>query len=178
MYGLIHVALRDLVIKKLDLDEWTDICRQVGATDRPLSLEHYDDQLTQSLIAEVSMRLELEVSEFLKQFGCHWISFIMKSNYSNILKFFGPDFRSCIENLDALHASVGDTMKNAKTPKFSILVNDAHKMEIRYNSQLKGLSPLVEGLLKGLLQHFKHQGEVSVLRSTPVHTDFIVVISS
>jgi hypothetical protein len=178
MYGLIHVALRDLAIQKLGLVAWTEVSSQLDAPELPLSLEMYDDQLTQALFSEVSRRLELDGSEFLKQFGCHWISFIVKSNYSNILKYFGPDFRSCIANLDALHVSVCDTMQNARTPKFTILVNDAHRITIRYISQLKGLSPFVEGLLKGLLQHFNEQGEVSVLRSAPDHTDFLVTLNN
>ena len=174
MYGLVHTALKDMICAKLGAEAWRDICRGHNAPETPLSLETYPDSMTSAMLTEAGIRLNTPAHQLLKEFGRHWVSFIMKSEYGDILKFFGKDFRSSVANLDLIHASVSDALRNARTPKFSIIFSDEHSVEIRYSSERTGLNPFVEGLFIGLLQHFKEEGSVSLLRSSEHQSDFLV----
>lgn len=178
MYGLVHVALRDLASTRLGTEIWKDICHGHNAPEEPVSLETYSDEMTTGMITETAARLGMSVPKFLREFGRHWIIFIMKSDYADIMRFFGRDFRSCVANLDTIHASVGDAMRNARTPRFSVIFSDEKSVEVRYISQRKGLSPFVEGLFSGLLTHFNEPGNVSVLRTTSDHTDFLISLQN
>jgi hypothetical protein len=163
-----------MICSKLGTNTWKDLCRRHHAPEMPISLETYPDDMTSGIIADAAKLLEISVDDLLKDFGAHWIGFIMKSDYGDIIKFFGPDFSTSVANLDTIHASVSDAMRNARTPKFSVIHSNEQSIEIRYSSERAGLRSFVEGLLAGLLQHFKEKGKVSLLQSSDHQADFLI----
>lgn len=175
MYGMIHRALRQMVLDERGEEVWSSIQRtaNVELSDF-ISSATYPDEVTQRLLSTASEVLGQDSDKMLKQFGQFWIRYAEASSFGSILAFTGQDIVSFISNLDRMHRTIQDVMIKAQMPSFSILEHDVGQITVEYRSTRTGLAPFVSGLLLGLLERFNLKGSVSLISEEPSKSVFLI----
>ena len=168
MYGLIHRAMREMVIDILGDPAWLAIEKEqdIGPGEM-IGQSVYDDALTMRLMGALATTLDLPMPHMLHAFGRHWVDFVYKGAYGSIMHFTGSDLVTLLRNLDRMHQTVRVTMPEAVVPSFSVISESAQELCVEYRSQRSGLEPMVVGLLEGLVGHFGLTGTVEQL----IHPD-------
>ena len=162
MYGMIHKAAREFATQSLGDEAWSEVVERVGlGNEHFISGQHYSDEVTLKLIAELCGKLDMELADLLKAFGHYWIGFTERSDYSPALAMAGDDLETFLHNLDDLHHGIKATMPEADLPSFSVVRSDERQIEVLYSSGRDGLASFVEGLLNGLMDKFSEPGSVS-----------------
>lgn len=161
MYGLIHRAMRDMVLEKLGEAAWQAIeHEQAIGPGELISMTVYEDALTMRLMGAVSSALDLPMPETLHAFGRHWVNFVYKGAYGSIMNFTGSDLLTLLRNLDRMHETVRITLPAAIVPSFAVIEQSPAAILVEYRSEREGLEPMVEGLLQGLIARFALKADV------------------
>lgn len=175
MYGMIHRALRQMVLDERGKEAWSSIERAAGVEPSYfISSATYPDEVTQRLLFISAEMLEYELDDLLTQFGMFWIQYAEAGSFGSILTFTGRDIVSFITNLDRMHRTIEDVMPQAIMPSFSVLTQDTGQMTIEYRSTRTGLTPFVKGLLLGLLNRFELTGSVLLISEGTGNSIFLV----
>jgi len=155
MYGLIHRAMRQMVIDSMGTRAWQAIeTEQAIGPGELVSLSTYDDALTVRLLGAVSASRQETMEQTMRAFGRYWVSFVSKDAYGAILDFTGRDLATLLRNLNRMHQTVRVTMPDAIVPCFTMIEESADQIGVEYRSQRSGLQPMVLGLLEGLVEKF------------------------
>lgn len=170
MYGMIHVAARQMATEALGADRWDDIIRKSGLTEEHfISGYHYDDGHTYALIDAVASEMNLEHGRLLNLFGHYWVHHVSKTQYSKILSMVGRNLTEFLSNINRMHDSLSISMPNAILPKFDLIRSEENLFIVEYISPREGLLEFVSGLLAGLLDHFELDGTVSYNNESGSH---------
>lgn len=163
MYGMIHKAARAFVLARSGAETWNDVLLTCQLNDEHfISGQHYGDDVTVGLLAEIAKATDMEVGDLLFDFGQYWIQFTGASSYSAVMDMAGDDLVTFLENLDAMHRSIKATMPEAVMPTFAVIRHSPEQIELLYRSERSGLEDFVRGLLSGLLERFSEHGDVTV----------------
>ncbi len=155
MYGLIHTALRDLVLENHGEEKWNDIVSHSGVQPNSfLTMRSYNDDVTMALVDAASKALQLPTDECLKIFGHYWASKFAPREYGRLLDHVGGSLVEFFQNLDALHDRISTSMTEFKPPSFTVQVNTENSVVIRYSSGRKGLTSFVVGIIIGSGERF------------------------
>lgn len=161
MYGMVNQAIKDLVESKFSTDHWNQICEDIQIPkDDFVFMQYYPDKLTYDLVGSASKLLNLPGETILKEFGKYWVLYTAKEGYGPMMDLFGSDYKSCLQNLNNLHARMGMTMPQLSPPRFTFVEESKTLYKVSYFSKRPGLCPMVVGLLEGLAQ--KHNVKVSI----------------
>lgn len=161
MYGMVHRAICELLAERHSETEWEAAKSQLSINpDGMISAQVYPDGQTLQLVNEAAGLLGVSAQEFLQQLGHFWITFAERSSYRHILDFTGADLASFIVGLDRMHEAVASAMPEADVPSFSLVECKSGMLIVDYRSNRQGLEGLVIGLFHGLLERFRHHGEV------------------
>lgn len=164
MYGMIHRAVRQMVLDAQGEEAWLNLARLAGVGPvEMISIEVYDDDVTFNLIAATADFLEIPLESLLVEFGRFWIGFAERGSFGHIMDFTGKDLIRFIGNLDRMHSGVKAAMPDARMPSFSIVQNAPGRIVVEYRSSRTGLELFVQGLLLGLLDRFELDGSVDLL---------------
>jgi Haem-NO-binding len=156
MYGMVNQAVKDLVVTKFGPESWGKICEKANiSTEDFVFMQYYPDKLTYDLVGAASALLGVSGEVVLKEFGKHWVLYTAKEGYGPIMDLFGADFKSCLQNLNNLHARMGMTMPSLTPPSFSFYEENEKTYVVSYFSKRAGLSPMVTGILEGLAEKYK-----------------------
>jgi hypothetical protein len=156
MYGLINMAIKQLVIDSHGEKTWNEVKDKAGISQNYFeTLNPYDDKITYNLVFAISEVSGKSVEELLKVFGTYWLGYASKAGYEPLLKMFGPTFKECLQNLNTMHGQMGAMMPGLVPPHFEIetKISDTEFI-LGYTSQREGLAPMVYGLLEGLGQRY------------------------
>jgi hypothetical protein len=168
MYGLVNQGLKDMVCHQAGIDAWREVCAHAGmATDDFDLLQPYDDASTARLVSSISEILNISESDVLIRFGSYWVTFTAQQGYGPIMDLFGKDFRSCLRNLNRMHAHMGAVMPKLCPPRFEVYEEGAASVHVHYFSSRQGLSPMVLGLLQGLADKFGERVSINMLNMLP-----------
>lgn len=155
MYGLIHTALRDMVLEDLGESVWIEIAEVSNVpSDSFLTMRSYDDEVTMALVSAASSVLNLPMADALEAFGLYWITKFAPKEYGQLLDHTGDDPIHFLENLDDLHDRISTAFTDFKPPSFRVAISSEDAAVIKYVSNRAGLTPFVLGILKGLGQRF------------------------
>lgn len=160
MYGLVNQGIKDLVLKIADERAWTTICKSADVPEDYVSMEYYEDHITYKLIGSTSKYLNIPAESILAEFGKFWVKYTAKEGYGPLMDLFGQNFKSSLVNLNQLHMRMGMTMPNLSPPSFEFKEIQENKYELEYQSKRSGLSPMVEGLLRGLAEKYNVKIEI------------------
>lgn len=128
-------------------------------------MQYYPDSTTYSLVGAASELLEMPAEDILFEFGRFWVLYTSKEGYGPIMDLFGNDFKSCLQNLNNLHARMGMTLPQLTPPRFTFEELGPETYQLNYYSKREGLSPMVSGLLHGLAEKFGAKISISVASS-------------
>lgn len=161
MYGIINQAIKDLVVSGHGQEAWSQICSDVKVpSDDFVYMQYYPDSVTYSLIGSASQRLSVPAHTILEEFGKYWVLYTAQNGYGPLMDLFGSDYKSCLMNLNNLHARMGLTMPQLTPPRFVFKEEAPDLYTVEYYSERSGLSPMVKGLLEGLAT--KHNKKVEI----------------
>ncbi len=164
MYGLVNLAVQDLVTKNFGEETWCRIKVRAGVEeDAFLRLTQYPDKLTYDLVGAACAELGADASDILRTFGKFWIGFAMKEGYRELFLISGRDMKTFLANLDNLHARLGMTFVGMDAPSFVVVDKGPDELELQYYSSRPGLTPFVQGLLEGLGEVFRCRVEATIV---------------
>ena len=90
MYGLIHTALRDLILEDHGMETWNQVVLQSGVPSNSfLTMRSYSDNTTMALVDAASQVLMLPANDCLKVFGHYWVSRFAPKEYGRLLDHTG-----------------------------------------------------------------------------------------
>jgi guanylate cyclase soluble subunit beta len=169
MYGLIHTALREMVLEHHGEQTWEAIVIESGVpTNSFLTMRSYDDETTLALIGAASKILALPLDRSLEAFGEYWISSFAPKEYGRLLDHTGDSPIEFLQNLDDLHDRISTSFTNFMPPSFRVDIMDANTAVVRYSSNREGLTPFVIGILEGLGKRFGTSITVSSIEPVEV----------
>lgn len=164
MYGMIHAAARDMVRRSHGEALWNDIVAGAGLTDDAfLSMKSYDDSVMGTLLTEIVAHTGMTLESCLDNLGVHWILETANQHYKILLDSYGPDLWSLFRNLDHMHDRISSSMPAFNAPSFRLESVSANEHKLYYHSARQGLTPFVQGLLKGLAIKYGRSLHVSVI---------------
>lgn len=160
MYGLVNRAIRDMVVEGHGEDAWEALVREVGCPHTFVGMNSYPDAHTYGLVSAASKRLGARPEDLLRAFGRYWILYTAREGYGSLLDRTGATLAEFLENLDDMHARIAVSMPELKPPSFDVEQDDEGAIHVRYYSEREGLTPMVLGLLEGLVEKFSVEAEV------------------
>jgi len=164
MYGLVHKAMKDLVIKKFGEASWQRICHDAGYEGSDfVDMQSYPDEQTYKLVGSASQILNMPAADLLEAFGQHWVLYTADEGYGEMLKAAGNTLPEFLQNLDMLHTRVGNLMPKLNPPSFECSDITDHSLTLKYRSSRQGLTPMVVGLLKGLGSRFGKECTITMV---------------
>lgn len=156
MYGLVNVAIEELVCSKAGLDKWIEIKKRAGVTvDKFSRLSSYPDKMTYDLVGAVSHVLDMPPDAVMRAFGEFWVLYTGQNGYGHLFGIAGNSLPDFLNNLDNLHTRIGLNFPALQPPSFMCEEEPDGKYRLHYYSDRPGLCPMVVGLVDGLAQHFK-----------------------
>ena len=166
MYGLINIAIRDLIRSKFGEQQWLAVLSQSGASDTDfVRMRSGDDAMTYALVGAASEVLDMPASDILQAFGQYWTEFTAQEGYGPLMDAAGSTLPEFLENLDQLHTRVGMMYPDLKPPSFSCSDITENSLTLQYESERDGLDDLVIGLLHGLGTRFEVEVSVQLVSS-------------
>ena len=170
MYGMIHNAVRDLVLEQHGPAVWDSVLADSGVgEDAFLAMQSYDDDVVLSLVQSTANTLGAPVSDCLEQFGIFWILHTAKNNYGSLLFGFGPTIWDLLKHLDHMHDRLSSSFPGYDAPSFILTHRSDARYELQYRSNRTGLVPFVIGLLKGLSVLFETPLRISLIKNETDH---------
>lgn len=156
MYGLVNQALEDFVRQGWGRAAWHKVRERAGVREEMfVSMDGYPDDTTYRLVGAAGEVLGLETTQILEGFGEHWVLYTAQAGYGEMLKMFGADLHSFLNNLDNLHSHVAMSYPSLRPPSFAVeALEGGGGLELHYRSERAGLAPMVVGLLQGLGKRF------------------------
>lgn len=171
MYGLIHTALRNMVLDQRGEKVWEHIVQTSGVPANSfLTMRSYDDETTLALIDSASAALGLSVEDALGAFGEYWITTFAPKEYGGLLDHTGDDPVEFLQNLDDLHDRIATAFTDFKPPSFHVVIDSQNEATVRYVSNRQGLTPFVLGILRGLGTRFSTR--ICIGSVTPVECEY------
>ena len=166
MYGMVNQAIKDLVLNKFGNEAWVNICQRANIPQEDfVFMQYYPDKLTYDLVGSASAQLGVPPEVILREFGKYWVLYTAKEGYGAMMDLFGSDFKSCLKNLNNLHARMGMTMPHLTPPRFTFREENELLYIVSYFSKRAGLCPMVIGLLEGLAAKYKVNATIELLES-------------
>ncbi len=161
MYGLINSALQNMVRDKFGEEKWLEVLERSGVPeDSFLTMRSYDDAITYQLAGAASEVLGAPVEACLEMFGEYWVQETASKSYGTLMDASGDTMVEFLQNMNALHDRITGTFLNYVPPEFTVEEIEAPRYKIHYMSKRKGLTPFVDGLLKGLALRFGSELEI------------------
>lgn len=161
MYGMIHKAIREMVVDAGDRSDWDILEYRHGFGPATLvSARVYDDETTVAMLQAAADQMGLDLPQTMERLGERWIAFAQSGAYGEMMDFAGRDFVGFLGNLDTLHQAIGVGMPAAKVPSFRVAAHSAAGVALEYRSVRTGLEPFVVGLLRGLMARFGLNGSI------------------
>ncbi len=164
MYGMVNQAIKGLVVSQFGDQAWSKICERAQLPPEDfVFMQYYPDKVTYDLVGAASAELKLSPEVVLREFGKYWVLYTAKEGYGPIMDLFGADYKSCLKNLNNLHARMGMTMPSLTPPRFVFSEESPTMYIVSYFSKRAGLSPMVAGLLEGLATKYNVKAEVQMI---------------
>lgn len=163
MYGVIHSALKQMVVDRHGTECWQRLSSAAGhGQEAMLTMRPYDDAVTLSLIEATAKVLDLRVEEALRVFGRYWIIDFAPGSYGTLLAHTGHDTFSFLDNLNNLHDRIATAFAEFRPPVFTVERVSPDTMRVNYHSTRQGLTPFVVGLLEGMQDRFDEPMTVTI----------------
>lgn len=164
MYGIIHRAVRDMVVETRDEATWEALCEHGGFSPTLFEpMDSYPDEQTYGLIITAADHLGMPLQDVLFQFGLYWVRATAPRDYGAIFHMTGTDLFGFLEGLDAMHERVVLSFSQLQMPYFELERINDQTARLHYRSHREGLAPFVFGLLHGLAEHFNAEAQIAQL---------------
>ena len=157
MYGLLLDSMRQAITTQYDADTWEE-ARQEADVSSCYFLTHdtYPNQTIHHLCDAVGRAKGTSSSDVLESVGGHFISFVTRAGYEDILRTQGRRLRHFIDGVDNLHEYVRRAFPVMQAPSFQCADETSTGLTVHYRSPRRGLTPYVVGQLKQVCVYQQH----------------------
>ena len=178
MYGLVNMAIQQLITKEHGEDVWKRIADQAQSPHVFVSMETYPDSVTYSLVTAASELLSVEPEELLRLLGDFWITYTGRAGYGTVFNMWGEDLRTFLRNLNPMHNRIRTMMPQLNPPEITAVDEADGRVRLIYRTHREGLAPMMIGLLEGLARIFENSISIDhvVKRADAGHDEFVVSI--
>lgn len=164
MYGMVNKFISTTVIKRYGQAQWDQINATLdGENDSFIEMQPYSDDITFGIVGAAITHLNVELSDFLREMGEDWVAETARGNYQSMYSLVSGGAFEFISNLNNMHQVISAQMQELLPPSFLCKKLDNGVVEVQYFSQRDGLDSFVEGLLKGVCNHFNEPAKVAVI---------------
>jgi len=151
MYGIVNMAIQDLVTEQFGESEWERVKVKSGIdVDFFLSNEPYDDDITYKLAAAVAEVMNISIQQVLNTFGEYWVLKTGKEKYGGLMSAGGANLKEFLVNLPLFHNRIMLMYPKLTPPEFRVSDISENSIHVHYFSKREGLQEFVRGLLSGL----------------------------
>jgi hypothetical protein len=171
MHGLIHIILKDFVLKQFGHDPWAKILRELNISDDEAILdvyEQYEDATTVLAVTTAAKVLGVSFDDALRAYGAHFVGYVASGGYLRMLLSMGDDLAAFLRNVNHLHHNLERKFREAEFPVFHVEEEDRNTFCLSYSSsRALTLAPLVEGVLPAVGEALYRQHVVMTHMPTP-----------
>lgn len=172
MYGLVNMAIQQLVLDKYDAPTWERIKAEADVDiDTFISLEAYPDSVTYQLVGAASRVLNTPAETLLEAFGEYWVLYTGKAGYGYLMDPSTSTMTEFLVSLNQLHQRIRMTFPHLNPPHMVCTDISEESVCLHYYSDRPGLAPMVRGLLRGLGIMFQREIEVTQVASKGKQAD-------
>lgn len=165
MYGMVNKYLIQTIQNKYGNEKWGKISSKIATLPQFIQSEQYSDDFTYSIIAETVKEIGIDANNLLEMLGEGWITETSQGCFGNYYELYGSSIFTFLQNLDNMHAALGNQMNKMLPPSFICKQIDSNIIYVRYISTRPGLTYFVKGLLKGLCEMFNHPSTIEIKSS-------------
>lgn len=161
MYGLVNLALQELLVNRFGEQQWSLIKRRAGLAGLQFArMAQYPDEVTDQLVDAASELLGVPADQILQDVGQTWVRSTGRVCYGHLFGMAGSSLREFLFNLDNLHTRVGHNFAHMHPPSFQFEDLPDGRLLMRYHSDRARMCPMLLGLLRGLGEHFQTAIEI------------------
>ena len=172
MKGVIADCLGKLVKDKFGVDKWEKSLENAGMNTKTVFIATQDipDSDVMKLVGSVCKILNITLQQAADAFGDYWVNEYAKKVY---FAYFSKSktAKDFLLNMDKVHISVTQNVKNAKPPRFEYTWENDKTLIMKYLSS-RGLIDFLVGLIKGVGKYFNENLTVSKVGSDRVKIVF------
>jgi Haem-NO-binding len=173
MYGMINLAIREMVIEYYGDNTWNELKKRTGGDGEEfVSMNAYPDALTYQMVGHLTGLLSVPADKLLEKIGEYWITHTANQGYGPILDMAGNNLVEFLKNLNTMHRGVANSMPEMVIPIFTVTDEKPRSIVLEYHSRREGLQPMVLGLIKGLGQRFGVTCKISMIDTPPSEHTF------
>jgi hypothetical protein len=165
MHGLINRALQCFVRDTYGRDRWTEIARAAGLEFSDFeAMLHYDDALTEQVIAAACENIGLPRAAILEDLGTYLVTHPNVEALRRLLRFGGTDFVDFLHSLDDLPERARLAVEDLELPELELLENSSGCFSLKCTHPHMGFGYVLMGVLRpmaddyGALALLEHQG--------------------
>jgi hypothetical protein len=182
MYGIFHVAIRDLINTQFSPKVWQKILDSGHFDDGDfLSIKSYEDGLTDRLITTAVQVIGTTHERFLEKLGIFFIAEFSADLRDALTLGSRPGFQVSLLNLPGYIRTVIKAFPGLSAADFTAHQVDNNTFRVVYRSQRRGMAPLVRGLILGLARLYDEKVVLSAseLQISPEvnESSYVVVLS-
>jgi len=120
MLGIIHIAIKTMVVEKFGEEAWPQILARADTfIDDDWEAEtKYSDSTTVAIVVAAAEVLGTDVAPVLETFGRYFLSFLKETKYDKLLYVLGGTLKDFLYNLDYLHTHLQLVFPDASFPHF------------------------------------------------------------
>src|SRR4051812_39513698 len=108
MYGLVNLAVQELICSQFGAEKWQQVCEIAGTMGVSFNrMQSYPDEITYKLVDGVSKALGITSDQALCAFGEFWVLYTGREGYGHLFQIAGSSLVDFLHNLDNLHSRVG-----------------------------------------------------------------------
>ena len=151
MYGMVNQAIVEYLGDEFGSEILYAVLEQSGCQETQFSgMTQYPDETSYALVGAAADATGRPAEDILGKIGEYWVGFALRSDYGDLLRMAGNDLPNLLQNLDHLHARVGEAFDDLRPPSFWCDELTEDSLVLHYASERPGLEPMVAGIVRGL----------------------------
>jgi len=164
MYGLIHLAIKDLVVSHAGEKAWSLACADAGCEDSFVMWANSSDDITYALLQSGSRRLQVSPAIAARDLGRRFVGFLARQGFEGLLETLGTSLLEALRRLDTMHGQAQLIFPELQTPSFKCEAATDSSFTLHYYTRRQAdLLDLVIGLVEGLAERYATQIQVTPL---------------
>lgn len=182
MHGLINKAIQSFVCDTYGAECWENVTHlaELGFTDFEAMLS-YEEELTQQVMAALSLRLEKPQEEILEDIGTYLVSHPNVEALRRLLRFGGVDFVEFLHSLDDLPDRAKLAVADLRLPQLELREHARDRFSLTIVGSAIAFGCVMIGILRtmaddyGALVFLEYQGGnqgVEIIEITLIETAF------
>ncbi|GAB5500233.1 MAG: hypothetical protein PsegKO_25440 [Pseudohongiellaceae bacterium] len=172
MYGLFHVAMRDMVRLQINEATWHEIMKRTNLDDQHfLAMKNYDDADTQQLIRATIEVLGVTADRFLEKLGVFFIGDFSTELRKSLTMGKRPRFEDALVNLPIYIGTVSQAFQKFTSSGFEVKELEPYTIRLDYRSARPGMEYFIKGLVIGVAKLYEEPIKIVLSRSEPDQGD-------